>query len=173
MNNAIIENIARFLFILLLQVVVLNNIQVSGYFNPFLYLYALLLLPIETPKGLLLVIGFATGLIVDIFTGTLGMHTAASVLLCYLRPNLLKFFAPRDGYEFGTRPVIADLGFVWFISYAGILTFIHHFFLFFVEIFRFSDFFRTFFKVILSSSLTMILILLAQFLTYSERKNRP
>ena len=98
------------------------------------------------------------------FYDTAGMHAAASVFLAYIRPAVLKLFSPRDGYEFGTKPTIQYLGTPWFLSYAGILIVFHHLVLFYLEIFRFSEFFSTFFRVIISSLFTLLLVLISQYL---------
>ena len=67
MINLYVRNIGRFIVLVLFQVLVLNNIQFSGYVNPFMYVLFILLLPFETPRWLLLLSGFLLGLSVDIF----------------------------------------------------------------------------------------------------------
>jgi hypothetical protein len=62
------------------------------------------------------------------------------------------------------------MGLAWFLSYAGTLVVIHHFFFFNIEVFRFSEFFRTFFRAVLSSIGTFGLIYLLQFLFFTNRK---
>lgn len=152
------------MILVLIQVFVLNNIQLGGYINPYLYVLFILLLPFEIPGWLLLLISLITGLTIDMFTNTQGMHAAATVFLGFLRPYMLSLISPRDGYEFGTKPSISHLGFTWFITYAGILVFLHHLLLFYIEVFRFSEFFSTFFRVIVSSVFTLVLIVIVQFL---------
>ncbi|HRS40045.1 MAG TPA: rod shape-determining protein MreD, partial [Bacteroidia bacterium] len=66
----LIQNLIRFLFLVAIQVVVLNHIQWSGYVNPYVYILFLLLLPVETPKALQLVLGLVTGLMIDMFGNT-------------------------------------------------------------------------------------------------------
>jgi hypothetical protein len=61
--------------------------------------------------------------------------------MAFLRPLVLDYFAPRDGYVSGTYPRVFYYGFGWFLQYAAILIFAHHFFLFYIEVFRLSDFF--------------------------------
>lgn len=167
--NLILNNIFRFLFLVLFQVLVLNNIQLSGYINPYLYVLFILLLPIEIPGWLLLILSFLTGFSVDIFTRSFGIHAAASLLMAYSRQFVLKILAPREGYEFGIQPTLRDMGFKWVAYYAGILIFIHHAALFYIETFRVSEFFYTFFRCLLSSVFTFVLVVISQFLTYREK----
>jgi len=148
---------------------VLNNMQFSGLINPYLYVLFILLLPFEIPDWMLLLIGFVTGLTIDVFTNTLGLHTSATVFMAFLRPFILNIISPRDGYDTGTSPRLDTFGFNWFIQYSVILIFAHHFILFYLEVFKFSDFFITFFRVILSSIFTILLVLLSQIFMFKKR----
>ena len=168
MINLIPRNIVRFIILVLFQILVLNNIQFSGYVNPFMYVLFILLLPFETPRWLLLVSGFLLGLSIDVFSGTIGMHAAATVLMAYLRPYVLSLISPRDGYESGTYPRLYYFGFTWFLHYAVILVFIHHLVLFYLEVFRLSEFFSTFLRVILSSFFSISLVILSQYIVYRK-----
>ncbi|HLC83855.1 MAG TPA: rod shape-determining protein MreD [Bacteroidia bacterium] len=170
MTNTIIRNIIRFFVLVLVQVLVVKNIELGRFINPFLYVLFILVLPFETPKWLLLVASFFLGITIDMFYDTSGMHAAACVLMAYVRPGILKLFSPRDCYEFGTQPSIQYLGTPWFLSYAGILVLIHHLVLFYIEIFRFSEFFSTFFRVIVSSIFTLLLVVISQYLFQRKKE---
>ncbi|MBL7914856.1 MAG: hypothetical protein BWY67_01690 [Bacteroidetes bacterium ADurb.Bin397] len=154
----------RFLILILVQVVVLNNVQFSGFINPFVYIMFIMMLPVRMPKTFLLLAAFLTGLVVDVFSNTMGMHAAACVFMAYVRPTVLRIMAPRDGYETESSPSVKELGFTWFLIYAATLTFIHHFILFYIEVFRFSEFFTTFLRVLLSSVATLLTIMISQYL---------
>ena len=165
MIRLLTRNIGNFFFLILLQVLVLNHIEFSGYINPYLYILFIILLPFETPKWMLLLLSFLLGLFIDIFMGTWGIHTFATVFIGFLRPIVLKFIAPREGYETGTLPNVRFFGYEWFIRYATILVVAHHLTLFYVEAFKFHHFFSTFFRAIFSSVFTMLLVVLSQLLT--------
>ena len=169
MINDIIKHIFRFFFLLLFQVLILNNIQLSGYLNPFLYVLFILMLPFQTPDWLVLILAFILGISVDMFDDTGGMHATASVLMAFARKPMLKLISPREGYDTAQNPTVQEFGFGWFFSYAGILVFIHHFFLFYMETFHFSGFFHTFTRMILSSVFTLALIFISQFFFRSAR----
>ena len=136
----------QFVFLVLLQAVVLNNVQFSSFINPYIYILFLLWLPLETPKALLLFLGFLLGLSVDIFSNTLGMHTSASIFLAFCRPFVLQFIAPRDGYELNQQPGIKDFG--W------------------------SDFFNTLGRVFASWFFSLIIIFIAQLFRYNAEERR-
>ncbi|MDP4209533.1 MAG: rod shape-determining protein MreD [Bacteroidota bacterium] len=165
MIKEIARNLFNFIFLVLLQVVLLNHVEINGLFNPYLYVLFILLLPFETPKWLLLVTAFLLGLSVDWFSQSLGIHAFASVAMAYVRPHLLDFLAPRDGYDTGTKPNSEFMGLSWFFRYALILVLIHHFLLFFIQVFTFYQFFETLLRAILSSAFTLTLIVLSQLFT--------
>ncbi len=162
------RNITRFIVLVLVQVLILNNIQISGYIVPYFYVLFILLLPFETPNWLLLTMGFVLGITIDLFSHTPGMHAAATVFMAFLRPWVLQMSAPRDGYETGTFPRVYYLGFQWFLRYTVILVLAHHLMLFYIEVFRFSEFFSTLLRVLLSSMFTVILIMLSQYFIYRK-----
>lgn len=157
-------HIIRFVVLILLQILILNNIQLSGFINPFVYVLFILTLPIKMSKILLLTMAFFTGIIMDFFMNTAGMHAAATVCMAFFRPYILNAIAPRDGYEIDEKPSISKLGLSWFLSYTSILVLIHHTTLFYVEAFRFGDFFQTLMTVLISTLFTLLFILVSQYL---------
>jgi rod shape-determining protein MreD len=166
MTKALPRNLFRIIVLVLFQVFILNNLQFSGFVNPYLYVLFILLLPFETPGWLLLSLAFILGLSIDVFAGTPGLHASATVIMAFFRPLVLDYFAPRDGYVPGTYPRIFYYGFGWFFQYAAILIFAHHFFLFYMEVFRLSDFFLTFRRVAFSGIFTLFLVVISQYFIF-------
>src|SRR4030066_1234081 len=163
MINSFLRLSVIFVLLILLQVLLFNNIEFSGYINPYIYIMFILLLPVEISSGLLLLISFFTGLVIDFFCGSPGMHTSATVLAGFVRPYVLSLISPRDGYEAGSNPSMIIYGFRWFLLYTLIIILIHHLVLFYLEVFRFTDFFRTLLRVILSSLFSITFILLLEY----------
>jgi rod shape-determining protein MreD len=163
MINTILRFGLIFIILILLQVVLFNNIQFSGYINPYIYIMFILLLPVEIPSWLLLLLSFGAGTIIDLFSGSPGMHSSATVFAGFIRPYILRIISPRDGYEARSEPSMLNYGFLWFLTYALFMVFIHHTVLFYLEVFRFTDFFRTLLRVILSSLFTVTFIMLIEF----------
>lgn len=157
-------NTLRFVVLMFVQLAIINNIHISGFINPYVYVYFILLLPFGTPGWLLLALSFLTGFTVDIFSHTLGFHTAACVLMGFARPTVLRFISPREEYQRDTTPGSSKYGIAWFLRYVVALVLIHHFLLFYLEIFRLADFFQTFLRVILSAFFSVLLILLSEYI---------
>lgn len=154
--------------LILLQVLLFNHIRFSGFVNPYLYILFILLLPFETPKYLLLFLGFLLGLHIDIFCNTPGIHASATTFMAFLRPAVINLISSRDTLEINSSPRLQQMGPAWFIKYTIILVLAHHLFLFYVEVFTLKGFIFTLFRSLLSSLFTIILIILSQFLIYKE-----
>ena len=149
-----------FIACVLFQGLILNNMELGGFFVPFLYIIFILSLPFETPSWLVLILGFILGIAIDSFTNTLGMHTSATVFLAFCRHYVLKIITPRGGYEFNTLPRVNDMGITWYLFYAGTLISLHHLFLFYVESFKLTQFFYTLGRTFASTFFTLVLVLI-------------
>lgn len=160
MISLVVPNIVRFFGLILIQVLVVSNLDLSYYINPYVYLLFILALPFRTPNWLLMVIAFITGLTLDAFMNTIGIHAAACVLVAFLRPAVMQILTPKGSYEGEDQPRISSLGFTWFFAYTTLLVFSHHLAYFFLEIFSLNSIFPTLGKVILSSTVSVILIVL-------------
>lgn len=163
MINSIIKYSLIFVLLAFLQVIIFNNIQFSGYINPYIYILFILLLPVEIPAWILLILAFLGGSLIDVFSGSPGMHSFATVLIAFIRPVVLRGISIREGNESGQSPAMATYGFRWFLIYTSVMVIIHHTALFYLEVFRFADFFRTLLRVLLSSLFSIIFILLIEY----------
>jgi rod shape-determining protein MreD len=157
-----------FVVLVLVQVLILNNIQLSGLINPYIYVLFVLLLPINIQGYFLLGFSFLIGISIDIFSNTPGIHAGATVLLAYLRPGIARFVSTRELAEKGATPTMTQLGVANFIRYTVIAVLIHHLFLFIAETFSFGDFFATLFRWILSSFFSIVIILASQFIIFKN-----
>ena len=163
-----LKNIGRFIFLVFFQVLILNNIQFSGYITPYFYIYFILLLPFETPRWLLLSGAFLLGITIDVFANTPGLNAAACVLMAFIRPLVINSISSGTEFMVGTHPSLKNQGLKWFAYYSVILVLSHHFVLFFLEIFRFTEFFQTLLRVLLSAAFTLLLVFLSEYLFYSR-----
>ena len=162
------RNILRFIIVILFQVLVMDHVMINGFMIPWVYLLFILLMPFETPRWMVLLSGFALGLGIDFFENTPGIHTAATVLITYLRPYILKLLAPRDGYEPETFPRIHFYGFNWFLKYTLLMVFLHHLAFFYLEVFQLQNFLATLLRVLLSSVLSASSIVLSQYFVFRK-----
>jgi len=168
-GRSLIVNALYFLLFLALQVIFFLNLSFANYAFCFIYIGFLLLLPVEIPPLTLLILSFFLGLSIDVFYNTLGIHTAACVLIGYIRPYLINFLTPRGGYDEGAELTVFSLGFPWLAAYASILVVVHHITLFMIEAWEFDTFFLTLLKALCSALFTLVVYFLLQYLVFSRQ----
>lgn len=164
MGKTILKHIFRFIILVFFQVFILNQVKFSGYITPYAYIFFILLLPFNVPKTTLLISAFFLGLSVDLFLDSPGMHASASVFMAFLRPTIINLISIKTDFEEDEEPSIRNNGIKWIASYSILLVFIHHTFLFFVEIFSLSEFWKTMGRSISSSAVTFVIIIILFFL---------
>lgn len=167
--NVLLKNIGIFIFAFFIQVLVLNNIHLTELgITPYFYIIFILLLPFDTPKWSLLLSAFFLGVFIDMFEDTGGVHAAASVFIAFLRPALLKALSSRDGYLPESLPRISWYGFIWFLKYAIISVIFHHLIYFLVLEFSFANFSVILIRIIFTSILSVVLIIISQYLIFQK-----
>lgn len=164
MTNAIRIYSIQFVLLLMAQIIVFNSLQFSTLVYPMVYPLFLLLMPFNLGVLTGMGIGFGFGLLIDYFSNTFGLHASASIVIMYLRPALLKLISPKNGYDPILIPSIRDMGYGWFLYYAGIMLFIHHFWFFIFEFFSFSSFFWIILKALSSLVFSLVFMVIWQFL---------
>ncbi|MFP4845320.1 rod shape-determining protein MreD [Winogradskyella sp. PE311] len=168
MNNIVITHIARFIALLLAQVIICNHINFLGYINPYIYIIFILLFPIRDTRIALLLVSFLLGMLIDMFSDSGGVHAAASVVLAYVRPVILKssfgMLYEHQSVKFSNT----DLGNL--ITYVVLAVLIHHTILFSLEIFNISSILLILKKTLFSSIFTLILSVLIIILFSRNRK---
>jgi len=167
MNKGPVWYIVSFVVIVLIQIVMMNNMQFSGFINPYFYILFIILLPIGIQGYLLLILGFLLGITIDVFSNTPGIHASATVFIAFLRPFIINS-NNLDEKERMMIPSITNIGVKWFLKYAVMMILAHHLFLFFIEVFSFSGFLHTLLRSILSSIFTFVFILISQFLIFRK-----
>lgn len=168
MNNDFLKNIVRIILVVLIQVLILKRLNLSigsfNYIHILFYPILIMILPLRISKPVLLLIGFAIGLTVDLFYDSLGVHASASVFLAYIRPYILNIFEPRGGFSVNISPTKHSLGIYWFIRYAAAMLLIHLVFYFSMEVFTLvylkEIILRTLFSFIFSFAFIMLYKLL-------------
>lgn len=173
MLQTVSVNIIRILFLVLLQALVVSRVQLfDGLIFPLVYIFGILMLPFETPRWMVLVAAFFVGLLMDYFSGPIGLHTSACVFLGFMQTVVQKVLAPREGYDITQRPTVQRMGLAWYVTYAGVLTLAHHSWFFIMEVFRFSDFLYQLLHILLSTLATLVLMTIGQYLIYNSKSTQ-
>ena len=170
----LVRNIIRFFIFILVQVYVLNKVpHLHQFIVPYLYFLFLLWLPFSISRIGLLVIAFITGLTLDFFTMTPGLHAAACLLMAYVRPFVINILTPKDPTEFNYRePSPRAMGWTPYLVYALVLTVFHHGYLVLLEWLSFGSFLHFLIKVVSTTAISMLLIITTELLFPRRMKFR-
>ncbi len=123
-----------------------------------------MVMPFGMSTSILMTVAFVTGLSIDLFCDTPGMHASASVLIGFIRQYILKFIAFSDAYKADEMPSIKSYGLNWFVKYTLLMVSAHHLMLFFVEQFDTFFFWPTVLRIVLSITVSTAFILLSQMI---------
>ncbi len=152
----VVEFLSWFIGLVMLQVLLLNNIEIAGVINPFLYVYLIIALPIHANRISLIFIGFFLGLVIDAFSNTWGIHAMATTLVAFLRPYIFRIVSTQEEMD-KVMPRFRTMG-VNYVKYIVLMVFIHHLTLFFLEAFSFQYFGVVILKTLVSFVITILLI---------------
>ncbi len=167
MNSRNILYIAvSFVFYILFQVMFFKSLVLFDVAFCFVYIAFVLMLPVQISTVSLILAGFASGLVIDVFYDSLGINAAAITFIAFLRPVWMRMIPPRVGYEDVNLPTLKTFGFTWFMAYSLPLIFIHHMIIFFMEAGGVFMFLFTMSKVISSTIFTFFIVVLAQYMFY-------
>lgn len=154
---------------MLAQVLIANHLQLTSYLNPYFYIFFIMMLPVKTASPVMLFAGFLTGMVLDTFMDTSGMHTLATVAMAYFRIFYLRATLSKEQMETLKQPDIAGTSIQWFLVYALLMTLLHHTILFFAEAFTFAELLSTLYRIILSTFVTIVIIMAIHLLFYRVR----
>jgi len=160
MNKHFIKYLGLLPIYVLLQVLVLNEVLFSAYINPFLYVLLIISLPLKTPKWFLLSYAFLLGFSIDLFSGSLGFHSTATILIAFVKPFISKITIPHNILGDSDEITLKKVGPKSFITFSLFLILIHNSCLFMTEHLSFN--LALFGKILASSIATLIIVLITQ-----------
>ena len=170
--NTLVKNIIRFSLFILVQVFVLDKIHLHQMVTPYLYFLFIIWLPFRLGRTQQMLVAFVLGFVMDSFRHHPGFHTAACVLIAYIRPFLVNLLIPQEGadnnYE---EPSFKSLGGTLpYMIFIGVLTFIHHAWLFLLEAWQFGNIWYFLVKTLLSTAVSLFLIIITEMLFSRQQK---
>ena len=169
-----VRNLIRFILLIMVQVYVLNTIpHLHQFITPYIYYLFLLWLPFSISRIGLLITGFITGMALDFFTMTPGLHAAACVLVAYARPFVINILTPKETSEFNYRePSPKSLGWTPYFVYIFVLTLLHHGYLTLLEWLSFGTFLSFLIKIVATTAISILLIFTIELLFPRRMKFR-
>ena len=172
--STLIKNIIRFAFFIGVQVFVLDRIHLHQMVTPYIYFLFIIWMPFKMSRAVQMLIAFALGFAMDSFRHHPGFHTAACVMIAYIRPFLVNILIPQEGSDTNyEEPSIKSMGgFAPYLIFCSILTFVHHSWLFLLEAWQFGNIWYFLVKTLLSTAISLLLIVITELLFVRKQKFR-
>lgn len=158
--------IVLFLILALLQIFLFDNLSISIYLCPLVYIGFIVLLPIDAPPVAVLFLTLSMSVAMDWAMGAAGINTIATLPVAMLRRPLLQSVCGKEGIREGGIPSSIRLGQGGFLRYLAAMVVVHHFLFFMLESLSWAQLFHTLVRLVVSSAVTVGFIwLLARLFT--------
>lgn len=166
--------IGGFLAYLGLQVFVFNNFILFDVALAHVFLCFLLMLPINLSFSAAISIGFAAGLLVDIFSynSLMGLHAFSAVLMMTVRVTWVDVITNRVSFRGIESSMLSMQPLAWYPNYLIPLIFVHHLAYYFLEAFSFQNTLLTLSKVLFSAIFTFIWCMIFTVLFHRTAERR-
>lgn len=168
LSNPIVINIIRFVLLVLIQVLIFNQLNFFGYINPLIYVLFFYWYPIRENRAIFILVSFLLGLLIDLFSDTLALHTMVAITLAYARPLTMRFCFGANfdfqGFTFKNSTRVQRITFLF------ILIIIQHVIYFSFEILSFSHILLILQKILFTSLATFILCILLSSLFATDNE---
>ena len=159
------KQIGRYVVVMLLQVLLFDQLQLWGICHPYIYILCLLMMPITLPHNVDMLIGALVGLVMDVFCNSLGVHTAACILVMFIRPYLIGALV-NDKDRLNEQISLRSIGMEAILRYVVIMVIIHHLMVFALAAWSWSHIGFVLLETLVSSLVTILIIIGYNILKY-------
>lgn len=172
MNNRNLFIGLRLILLLAIDIFLVSRLEIGMYFVPHIYFFSLLILPVRTKRAVLLLFGFFSGLAMDLFMNTGGLHAAASTMMAFVRIFTLRLYLAPEDEDNNIMPGLYTLGTRTYLIYSSVLITVHQLTFFALEVFKASAFFLILKKTLASSIIDILLLVFIQMLFMKPAKKK-
>ena len=159
------KQIGRYVVVMLLQVLLFDQLQLWGACHPYIYILCLLMMPITLPHNVDMLIGALVGLVMDVFCNSLGVHTAACILVMFIRPYLIGALV-NDKDRLNEQISLRSIGMEAILRYVVIMVIIHHLMVFALAAWSWAHIGFVLLETLVSSLVTILIIIGYNILKY-------
>ncbi len=161
-----LKNILVVLAAYVLQFAFLQDLPLTPYGNPYIYMWGILVLPFNTSKAKYILYAFVLGSIMDSLESSGGAHTIAMLIMVWFKPSI-------ENVLYGFKDGKSDEGLIHlpltnFLTQSIILVLLHHAVLFTLENYGFDHLTSLLLRISISTVLTTLLLVIGHLL-FSKR----
>lgn len=146
-----------FVVVVLLQVLLFDNLMLSAYLIPLVYISFIVLLPMNIPTIALLFLGALMGITIDFASGGAAINTISTIFIAFIRPVLINITINKDTAK-GPIPYVGSIFLKEFLNYTLLVVGLHSVVFFFFEALGFNNFEFTLLKIVISTIVTSLLV---------------
>lgn len=168
MDFIFLRRLAIMVAILAVQVLLLNNIHLFDCITPLLIGYMIIYSRRGAPRIAMMLVGFAVGLVFDMFSNTLGMGAASCTLLAFVQPSLLGIFTPRDAAD-DFEPGMHSMGMWLYAAYLFTSMLVLHAAFYVLEAFSVADWETTLLAIFGGTVLSTAIFFIFELITSNQR----
>ena len=162
------KNIILVVIFLLLQIIWFNHVALFGRFAPLIYLYPLLILPVEKDESFRLIIAFIIGWSIDLFANTGGVFAATTLLVVFLKK--MYFMLNKSPSQDIEDMRISKLNFMQKMVYFFIFIFLSQVFLYLFDSFSIELVISKIGYILMNSLVTLFFFIFIDSLFFSHKE---
>lgn len=151
------KQILQALVIVLLQVLLFDHLQISGWGFPMVYVLVLMNLPVQIPRWAEMLIGAVVGLVFDVWNSSLGVNMAACIAFGFVRPILLGNVV-QDLERVKGEVCSNTIGRLEYLKCLVFLVLLHHLLVFALEAWSWENWWIVLIQTLISGALTISII---------------
>lgn len=147
-----------FLTLVLLQVFLFDNIALSVYFHPLIYIAFIIILPLDMRPVWVLLLSALLGLTLDIFTGQAGLNVIATTAVGFMRTAIVGLICGRSmGFD-DTIPSLHRFTTKKLIGYIVAMVVVHSIIYFGMESLSVMHIMHTLLRIIISDVVAIFIV---------------
>jgi len=164
-----IKNIILLIIFILLQVIWFNHILISGRYTPIIYIYPILLLPIDKNESFNLIFAFVLGISIDLISNTGGVFSATAVAVAYFRK--IYFVLIKNPSQSLESIRINKISTIQRITYYFIFILFSQLLIYLLESMHFAMLIQKFVLILINSIITLFIFLIADLFVNINTNN--
>lgn len=155
-----------------IQLVIFDSMHLWIYFAPLAYVAFIALLPAAAKPVSMLALGLFTGVFMDFFEGTGGLHTVVTLATAYLRRYVIMFTLGREALDEDAMPSPGWLGWSKFVRYSSLVVGVHCLLFFVLEALTWRNLHFVMLKAAVSGAVTWLAVLSVAMLFSAKKSPR-
>lgn len=140
-----------FVVLILLQVFLLDNLALSVYFHPLIYVAFVIVLPMDMRPVTVLLLSLLLGVVMDCITGQAGLNVMATAAVGFLRPTIVNLVCGRSGGFDDAVPSLHRFTTKNLVGYIFFMVLIHSTLFFMLESLSLMHFLHTLLRIAIST----------------------